>query len=49
MQPEQASLNVVSVDYQKSFGFDPDVVVIQCTTKKRTLVLRNKLHACLQE
>lgn len=34
MQYKQASLNVVSLDYQQSFGFDPDMVVIHYNTKK---------------
>lgn len=49
MQSKQASLHVVSLDYQKSIGFDPDMVVIHYITKKRTHALRNKLHSCFQE
>jgi len=33
MQYKQASLDVVGLDYQKSFAFDPDMVVIHYITK----------------
>lgn len=47
MQSKQVSLNVVSLDYQKSFGFNPDIVVIHYITKMN-LVLRKKQHFFLQ-